>query len=163
MLLLIIGALLVGAAFAIGGRALVMARHRTVASVTGIERYGFTSPSVMNDVETRTALEAVASFVGETVGKRLGVFGESQLRQQLISAGMYSLSPRMLFSYQLIATVGLTTLWLWLSISGGGSGVIVVLGTAVALAVGWYGPVSIVRRKARERLGEIDYALPELI
>ena len=70
--LLLIGLALVGVAFAVAGRALVMSRRRMVASVSGIERYGFASTGAVDDGESRSSLQDLASFVGETVGGRLG-------------------------------------------------------------------------------------------
>jgi len=161
--LLLIGLALIGVSFAVAGRALVMSRRRMVASVHGIERYGFASTGALDDGETRSSLEHLASFVGETVGGRLGKLRESELRQQLVSAGMYSLSPRMLFGYQVLAAAGGGALWLWLSVASGAQLFLVVIGAAVVVTVGWKAPVSIVRRRARERLAAIDYAIPELI
>jgi tight adherence protein C len=163
--LLIIGLLLVGAAFGAVGRAFVLSRRRTLANVSGIERYGFVAASstLIDDAESRSVLQRLASFVGETVGTRLGVLREEDLRQQIVAAGMYWLSPRMLFGYQLLGTVGFGALWIWLSISLHAKSVVIVLGTLLALAAGWVGPVAMVRRRARSRLAAIDYALPELI
>jgi tight adherence protein C len=163
MALLLLGLALIGVAAAVAGRALVMSRRRMVASVTGIGRYGFASTGGLDDGESRSSLQDLASFVGETVGGRLGVLRESELRQHLISAGMYSLSPRMLFGYQVLASVGFGAIWLWLSIAGGLQAFAVVIGTAIVVTSGWVAPVSIVRRRARERLAAIDYAVPELI
>jgi tight adherence protein C len=134
-----------------------------VASVSGIEHYGFASTAVLDDGESRSTLEDLASFVGEAVGGRLGVLRESELRQQLVSAGMYSLSPRMLFGYQVLAAAGFGALWIWLSAASGLQAVVVVIGAAIVIASGWVAPTGIVRRRARDRLAAIDYALPELI
>ncbi|HXY82022.1 MAG TPA: type II secretion system F family protein [Gaiellaceae bacterium] len=163
MALLLLGLALVGVAFAVAGRALVMSRRRMVASVSGIERYGFTSTAGVDDRQSRSSLQDLASFVGETLGGRLGGLRESELRQHLVSAGMYSLSPRMLYGYQVLAAAGLGAIWLWLSIASGMKVLTVVAGAAILIASGWIAPVSIVRRRARERLAEIDYAVPELI
>jgi tight adherence protein C len=76
---------------------------------------------------------------------------------------MYTVTPRMLFGYQLIGVVALPAIWLWLSISGGFSTFLIIVGTALAIVFGWLLPVTYVRRRARERLGRIDYAIPELI
>jgi tight adherence protein C len=161
--LLLIGLALIGVSFAVAGRALVMSRRRMVASVSGIERYGFASTGALGDSESRSSLQDLASLVGETVGGRLGAGRESELRQHLVSAGMYSLSPRMLFGYQVLAAAGGGALWIWLSVASGAKLILVVIGAAVVITFGWRAPVNIVRRRARERLAAIDYAIPELI
>jgi tight adherence protein C len=161
--LLVIGALLAGVALAIAGHALVIARQRMVANVAGIERYGFTSAAALDDPESRSVLQHLASLVGDAVARRFGVLREADLRQQLVSAGMYSLSARMLFGYQVLGSVALPAVWLWLSVTSGAATALVVLGTIVAAGFGWVGPVAYVRRRARMRLAEIDFALPELI
>jgi tight adherence protein C len=164
IVLVVIGLLLAGAAVAVVGRALMLPRQRMVANVTGIEQYGFATPAAPDDVQSRAALSALAKFVGESLGGRLGgLFREAELRQTLVSAGMYSISARMLFGYQVIGAVGLGAIWLWLSIAGSMGAATIAIGTIVAIVFGWLGPVVYVRRRARERLGAIDYATPELI
>lgn len=162
--LVVIGLVLVGIAVAVVGRAVMLPRQRMVANVAGIEQYGFTAPATPEDLQNRAALAELATFVGEKLGNRLGgLFREAGLRQALVSAGMYSISARMLFGYQVIGAVGVTALWIWLAIVGNMGVATIVLGGLVALAFGWLLPVTYVRRVARERLSAIDYAIPELI
>jgi tight adherence protein C len=163
-LLFLIAALLIGAAIAIVGRAFMLPRQRLATNVSGIEQYGFVPPVPHEDVETRMALGNLASFLGENLGNRLGgLYREADLRQALVSAAMYSVTPRMLFGYQLIGALVLPAIWLWLSLSNGTSTLFVILGTLIALFFGWMLPLTYVRRRARKRLDEIDYAIPELI
>ena len=110
-LLLIIGLALAGAAVALAGRALVLSRQRMAASISGIERYGFTSPGVVGDEESRSAINDLASFVGEGIGRRIGVFRESELRQDLVSAGLYRISARQLFGYQVLCGIVFGAVW----------------------------------------------------
>jgi tight adherence protein C len=162
-LLLILGLALVGVTVALAGRALILTRQRTAASLTGIERYGFTSPGVADDDESRSAINDLASFLGETVGRRFGVYREAQLRQDLISAGMYRISARQLFGYQLLCGFAFAAVWVWLMVTSGGNTGVAILGTLVLGGLGWIAPASIVRRRARDRLTHVDYGLPELI
>jgi len=161
--LFVIGLLLFGFAVVVVGRAVMLPRQRMVANVTGIEQYGFSAAGVPEDAKSRAALADLAKYVGEAVGGRLGVFRESELRQSLVSAGMYSVSARMLFGYQVIGAVGLGAVWLSLSIIAGTRATFIVIGTILAVVIGWVAPVAYVRRRAQKRLDQIDYALPELI
>jgi tight adherence protein C len=163
-LALLLGLVLVGVAFVLIGRAVASARVRTAQNVAGIAQYGFAGAvAPADDAATRGALDDLASFVGEAVGGRLGTLRESDLRQQLVSAGIYRVSARMLLGYEILAASASALLWLWISVTGGMNGVVVVLGTLVSAAFGWVAPLTVVRRRAKRRLADIDYALPELI
>jgi tight adherence protein C len=164
IVLFVIAVLLIGVAVAVLGRAIMLPRQRMVANVSGIEQYGFVPPVAQEDVESRIALGSIAKFVGEGLSSKLGgLYREAELRQALVSAAMYSVTPRMLFGYQLIGAVVAPALWIWLSLSSSVSTVLVVLGTIVAIVFGWMLPLLYVRRRARQRLEELDYAIPELI
>jgi tight adherence protein C len=164
IVLVVIGVLLIGVAVAVVGRAVMLPRQRMAANVSGIDQYGFVPPVAQEDVKSRVALGQLAKFVGESLGSRFGgLFREAELRQALVSAAMYSVTPRMLFGYQVIGVIALPALWIWLSLASGMGATIVVLGTIVAAVFGWILPVTYVRRRARERLAAIDYAVPELI
>src|SRR5258706_2493961 len=86
-LLLIIALLLFGSAIVIVGRVLVSARTRMVQNVGGIAQYGFSAATQVEDVASRNSINELASFVGGAVGSKLRALRESDLRQQLVSAG----------------------------------------------------------------------------
>jgi tight adherence protein C len=163
MLFLIAGLALLGLGLVIIGRAVVAPRLRSAHSVAGIEQYGFSATLRIDDVESRSVINDLASIVGEAVSGRFGILREAELRQHIVSAGMYRLSARMLLGYQVLGVVAIPAVWLYVSLSGGFSTVEVIIGTAIAVALGWFAPVSVVKDRAKKRLAEIDYALPELI
>ena len=76
---------------------------------------------------------------------------------------MYNVDPRRLVGYQLLAAVGSFVLWLWLSASAGLSPLLAVGGCIACTLIGFKAPMIIVGRRARMRLEEIEYDLPELI
>ena len=115
MLFLIVGLALLGLALVIIGRALVAPRLRAAHSVAGIEQYGFSATLRIDDAESRSIINDLASIVGEVVSGRFGLMREADLRQHIVSAGMYNLSARMLLGYQVLAGVGLPAVWLWVS------------------------------------------------
>ncbi len=163
MLFLIAGLAMLAVGLVIIGRAFVAPRLRAAHSVAGIEQYGFSATLRIDDVESRSVINDLASIVGEAVSGRFGILREAELRQHIVSAGMYRLSARMLLGYQVLGVIGIPALWLYFSLTGGFSTVEVIIGTAVAGGLGWFAPVSIVKDRAKKRLAEIDYALPELI
>jgi tight adherence protein C len=163
MLFLIVGLALFGFALVVIGRAFVAPRLRAAHSVAGIEQYGFSATLRIDDAESRSVINDLASLVGNVVSGRFGILREAELRQHIVSAGMYRLSARMLLGYQVLAVVALPAAWLYVSLSGGFSTFEVVGGTALVGVLGWMAPVSIVKGRAKKRLAEVDYALPELI
>jgi tight adherence protein C len=163
MLFLIAGLALLGAGLVIIGRAIVAPRLRAAHSVAGIEQYGFSATLRIDDAESRSIINDLASLVGNLASSRFGSVREADLRQHIVSAGMYSLSARMLLGYQVLGAIALPAAWLWVSINGGMSPVIIIGGTAVMFVLGWLAPLSWVKARAKKRLAEIDYFLPELI
>lgn len=163
MLLLLLGALLAGVALVVIGRAIIAPRMRTSQNVAGIEQYGFSARARVDDVESRSIINDLASFVGNVVGSRFGVLREEELRQHIVSAAMYRLSPRQLIGYQVLGVVVLPGVWLWLTLTNGASVTFVIAGAAIMAVLGFLGPVNYVKGRAKKRLAEVDYALPELI
>jgi tight adherence protein C len=88
---------------------------------------------------------------------------EDELRKQLISAGMYRVTARMLRGYQALFALVLPALWIWFAVATGMSPAAAVLGAIIAAVVGWAFPPFIVRSRADSRLARIDYDMPELI
>lgn len=163
---LILGLVLTGAAVALVARSFVLARLQTTATIRQIGHYGFAAAAEPGSSTTglRGFMDDFASLVGSIFVDRLGLFNVEQLRKQLVSAGMYRTSPRMLMGYQVLSVIFLPAAWLWLSLGGrtSNSG-LTVLGLIVAVAIGWLGPTFLVRSRATSRLSQIDYDMPELI
>src|SRR5207237_898716 len=82
---------------------------------------------------------------------------------QLVSAGMYRITPGKFVGYRLLATVGVPLIWLWFATSTGMSAVLTLLGAVFCALMGWWVPTQLVRDRAKRRLAEIDYELPGLI
>jgi tight adherence protein C len=163
MFLLLIGVVLLGVSLVVIGRAIITPRLRTSQNVAGIEQYGFSARTRVDDPESRSILNDLASFVGNVVGSRFGVTREEELRQHIVSAAMYRLTPRQLLGYQVLGAIAMPALWLWLTLTNGVSSLYVVAGAAILLVLGWLAPLNYVKGRAKKRLAEIDYALPELI
>jgi tight adherence protein C len=161
-LFLLIALALFGTAVALVARAVVMPRIRTNETLERIPSYGFKSKG---DSEAtgglRFALDGLAGVVGGMVAGRLG--SEAELRNKLMSAGIYRTSPRKFIGYRILALIGVPAGWLWSASVAEFPGFIVMVGFVISVLVGWTAPLSVVQRRSRRRLTEIDRELPELI
>ena len=165
MLILLFG--LVFVAFAVvlavrAGGAGGVARQQSLAR---IDLYGFGSPrshEQANETQLRDRLDAIATFLGRTFDRYVSAEGDRELRSQLYSAGLYTMTPAKFRGYRIIVTASLVVFWLWLAALGGNA-LLAILGIAVAGTLGWVGPMFVVKRRAADRLDRIDYEMPELV
>jgi tight adherence protein C len=165
LITLIVGVLLVGACATLVGRAVAMPRLRALERVDQIAAYGFhAEPSTAEPARALTGgLNSIARRLGTFFAGRSSSLSEAQLRRELMSAGLYRLSPVTLVGYRALAAMTLPLVFAWLGTASHLSGALVVLVTPMMLLVGWTLPLTLVRRRARYRLAQIDYELPELV
>jgi tight adherence protein C len=163
-LFLLIGLAFAGAAFVLVARAAVMPRLRASETLGHIGSYGFSSKQAQSSRSStaRSAVDGLAAAVG-SAAERFAGFREASLRRSLVAAGIYGLAPRKFLGYRVLAAVSAALAWFWLSSTVGYSGLVVFAGTLMAVLIGWTIPMTIVRRRARERSAKIDYELPNLI
>jgi tight adherence protein C len=139
-------------------------RARAIQRVAEIEAYGssaqpaLTTAGLSADVPSG-GLSDLAGRIGDFVVRHFGRVRESDLRAELMAAGMYGVAPRTLLGYRVLAAIVFPALIL---IVGAGSALSVVL-ALVMIGLGWMLPLTIVRRKARLRTDQIDRALPDLV
>jgi tight adherence protein C len=164
VILFIVGILLTATAVALVARGLIVARLRAIETLGSIGRYGFAG---VGEIEPSTGVKGMlddfAGSVGRLILQQLRFGDEDRLRKQLVSAGMYRVTPRMLMGYQVLLAVALPALWIWLAAVAGMGGAVAVLGAVAGLIVGWMAPNWLVQQRASARLGRIDYDMPELI
>jgi tight adherence protein C len=168
VIVILIGALfLVGASVSLVARAVAMPRARAAETIGQINSYGYAGQRVEGAASSshglRGPLDELAGLVGGVIASRFGGLREAELRNQLMSAGLYATSPRKFLGYQALSAVSFPVTWLWVAHATGFSGFIVAAGLLIALLLGWTAPMTIVRKRARRRLDTIDYDLPELI
>lgn len=164
ILALLFGLVLTATAVALVARAFVLSRLRATDMLGSIGRYGFAGPVELSPSSgLRGFLDDLAASVGTLLLKRLQFGSEEYLRRQLVSAGMYRMTPRMLRGYQVLGAVVLPAAWIWFAVAASLSPAASLLGALVAIVVGWMAPPVTVRRKADARLARIDYDMPELI
>ena len=165
ILILIGGLLLAGAAVTLAARALAMPRARTAETIAQIDDYGYASPQAPQSRQgpLSGALDNLAHGAGSWVAKHFGSMREAKLRDELMAAGIYGLTPRKFVGYRILSTISIPTLWLWSASTTGYPAALTLVGLLLCTAVGWLGPMMIVKRRAQRRLEQVDYELPELI
>jgi tight adherence protein C len=164
VLLLILGLILLAAAVIVLLRVWVPAETGTGETLGQIEAYGFTAEAEHESIAAQPG--RVVSGLADRVGALAARFiqgGEKGIREQLIAAGLYETDPMRIVGYRVLAAIGLPILWIWLGISAGTPPALIVLLAIVIGVGGWLIPPALIRRRARLRLEEIDYELPELI
>ncbi len=165
-LYLLLGTVFIGVAVAAALSAARGPRRTTVERVNAVLDHGvgatiYPDVSVYLDNEPRqSAFSAVATKLGGLFSGRFTAVGEEAVREQLIAAGMYTVSPRTVLGYRVLATIGLPVLVVLLV---GIHSALGVMMTVLALFAGWVVPLTFVQRKARKRIQTIDRGLPDLI
>jgi tight adherence protein C len=166
VILILLGAVfLAGASVFLIARAAGMGRVRTSETLGQIESYGFVGHSgeAGSAGTLRIALDDVASFFGGALSRRFSGIREAELRNQLMSAGLYTTTPRKFLGYRLLCAICVPTTWVWLAVTTGFPTLFAVAAIALAGPVGWTAPMTVIRNRGRRRLEQIDYDLPELI
>ena len=165
-LLLITGVMLFGAAATLVSRAVALPRLRSLERVDHIAAYGFHAEAEEQTAQERMftgGFNSIARALGSFLASRTANLSEAQIRRELMSAGLYKMSPLTLVGYRALATLALPVVFLWLATSSGMGAAMVILGLPLMLLIGWVLPLTLVRRRARFRLEQIDHELPELV
>jgi tight adherence protein C len=152
-----------GAAVALALRAVAMPRIAAAARIAEMQAYGFTGESLPEVVAERRLLEGAAGAVGSLVSRLSKRFKETEIRNQLMAAGLYTTAPMTFLGYRVLGTALAFTTMLWIVSAGDTSGPMAVLTPVLAGAAGWVVPMTLVRRRAERRLGQVEADLPELI
>ena len=120
-----------------------------------------TDVSVYLEREPRqSVLSRIAIQLGSLFSGRLTVVSEEAIREQLISAGMYTVSPRAIIGYRVLLTIGLPVLAYVLV---GLHSLLDFAIFALTIFAGWTLPLTYVQRRARQRIEKLDRRLPDLI
>ena len=156
------GVLLLGAGIAI----LVVNLRKSAGSgvLDQIGTYGYVAEATGGSVDTPRArpLDSLAGRMGDFAARRLE-FGEADMRQKLIAAGMYDTTPRKILGYQVLVAAALAVLTFWFS-TAMGWGIIWLVGLTVAAgALGWWAPVRYVLSRRNKRYDLIDRQMPDMI
>ncbi len=164
-LIAVAGVLLLGAGIAILVVNLGKASGPS-ATLDQIQTYGYVAEATGGseaESPARRPLDSLAGRLGNFAARRSSRFGETRIREKLVSAGMYGTTPRKILGYQVLCAIAFTLMTLWLLPAMGGSMVVTVLGAVGAGAAGWFGPLYYIEFKKRERFDRIDKQLPDMI
>lgn len=165
ILVLLLGLVLFAAAVTLALRGISAPTTRAAERQAQIGEYGFSAASTPTvtpvGAEPVGGIAELVNRVGTLAADRFGRVSEADLRAELMSAGLYRLSPRTLLGYRVLAAILLPALVV--IVVAGAAAPIVVLLIALAAGAGWMLPLVLVRRQARFRMAQIDRALPELI
>jgi tight adherence protein C len=165
---LFFAALFVGVGVLVGVTSANTRRRATVERVNAIIDYGFGGGGAsdadfsvyLESEPKRGVFSAVATWLGGIFSGRFTAVGEEAIREQLMAAGMYTMSPRTVLGYRVLATVALPT---GVFLLVGTKSMLDILMIALALFAGWVLPLTYVQRKARKRIETLDRSLPDLI
>jgi tight adherence protein C len=160
----VLGVLLLGAGVTIVF--VNLRRASGTATLDQIGTYGYVAEAAGgSEVEApgRRPLDSLAGRVGDVMARRLSRFSEAEVRQKLVSAGMYGTSPRKLLGYQVLLAVFLAVFALVLAPAMGSSGIVTVLAAVAGGVFGWLAPMAVVDRKMRQRFQKIDKQMPDMI
>jgi len=165
ILVLILGLLLVAGAVALILHGWRFSQARTAETIEQIGAYCFSAERPVEAGAQPQSTGALASFADRigSLAPNVAAGGQSAIRKQLVAAGLYDTSPRMIVGYRILLAAGLPLLWLWLAAATGFSFAMIIVGIIFLAIVGWILPMLVLKRRARQRTEAIDYELPELI
>jgi len=164
-LVAILGLLLVAVAIAFGFVAVAEPRVRRSEKLGLIDVYSYAQPveSELAVAPARKTLDGLAAQIGDFLAERVSSLREEEIQKRLIAAGYFKLGARRFLGYRVMLTLALPLVVMWLLILADASAAGVVVFALVAAAVGWVAPGYLLGHKARMRLQEVDYGMPELI
>lgn len=120
-----------------------------------------TDVSIYLDNEPHHSLvSTLATRLGSLFSGRLTTVSEEAIREQLMAAGMYTISARTIIGYRVLLTIALPLLGFLLV---GLHSALDLLIVALLGFAGWVLPLTYVQRKARLRISTLDRSLPDLI
>jgi len=133
-------------------------------TVVQASAYGFAAATRMQEPQEKVRRKPLINFAMRLGGltERIFGLGEHSMRRLLLQAGMYETDPRTVVGFRVLGAA-LAPVWFWLGASNGMGFGLLVLGTILIGVIGWFAPVIILSRRARQRTYRIDYELPELI
>lgn len=127
-----------------------------------IGAYGFSAATAPVPVKGEK-LAALATAVGRIYSRYAREDRERGIRELLRSAGLYRMRVSTFLGYRVLSSVGTALFLVWLLGVVGGGGVAVLLVAISFGALGWVGPMFLLRRRAANRLQQIDREVPELV
>jgi tight adherence protein C len=161
-LLLILGLLLAGTAAALIARAVRLPRIRADQNIGRIAAYGYAAEAVIEAPAHDRMLQRVASQLGDFVQRNTSSEKRDKLRKLLLAGGFWNTKPSTVLGYRVLATGVLAGLIFWSGAKSWGP-LPTLIGTVYAAILGWFGPMVLLKSRARRRTERIEIQLPEMI
>jgi tight adherence protein C len=164
-LFLLTGLALIGLSCVLVLRSFSFARARQRETLRQIGAYGFGTAAhdIVPRRDLRAVVEDTASAAGGRLLARLGGERERRFRKQLDAAGLYRTSVASFVGYRVLASAGTGGLVVLLAMAGGGLGVRGILAAFWLSLLGWSLPLQVVKRRAKQRIEQVDREVPELV
>jgi tight adherence protein C len=160
-IILLIGLLLLAAAVALAvhGASGAYLRSRTLVADVGAYGFGGTGGAAVDRPPSSSFLSNLVLRVGRDFERRVGHEQAREIRVLLNAAGCYRTTVARYLGYRVVATVvpPLTLL------AFGGATAATLVAAVVVAGLGWITPPFVLKRRARRRVAEIDYEVPELV
>lgn len=141
-------------------RAVTLPRARAARALDQISSYGFASGELPVLPDERPH---ILDVVGAAVSRRLSRERRTTIRRKLLGAGMHGTTLERFLGRCALSLVGVPLVMLWFATSTEAPPVLWFLEVAAGVAFGGLIPMAVVSRRARLRLEEIDYEIPELV
>jgi tight adherence protein C len=153
--------LLIGLSAAFVLRAVMLPRVRTARALNQIHEYGFMSADriVLEDEEDRSIVEGL----GAIIAPRLGKSRLAAIRRNLLGAGLHSTSVERYVGWYAVSVVVIPAVMLWFATSTDASAGVAIFEVVFGVFIGVLVPMAWLNRRARLRLDQIDYEIPELV
>ena len=162
-LLLIFGLFLAGTAVALVARAARLPRIRADQNIGRIAAYGYAAEATIEAPAHDRVLQRVASQLGDWVQRTTSSPEKrDKLRKLLLAGGFWNTNPSTVLGYRVLITGVLAGLIFWSGAKSWGP-LPTLIGTVYAVALGWFGPMVLLKSRARRRTERIELQLPEMI
>ena len=163
LIILILGLIACAAAVTLVARSLAAGRVRTADSLGQIGDYGYVATVEPVVTGARGPLSGALDRLAVLVGSMFGWADDTKLRAELMAAAMYTTAPAKVTGFRIMGVVLLPLLWLWLAMTAAAPLPVTVVGALFMVAFGWLMPISMVRRRAEDRINHIEREMPDLM
>ena len=165
ILILLLALALIGATVVLALRAGGIGDPSSRQALEHIGAYGFNADALAEDSRpsARERLASLATTIGTKYSRFSDPDREREILELLRAAGLYRMRVVTFVGYRVLLTITSSLFWLWLVTAAGGSGFSVVFVVITFAALGWIAPMFAVRKRAAQRLEQIDREVPELV
>jgi tight adherence protein C len=141
-------------------RAVTLPRARAARSLEQISSYGFSAGELVALPEEQPH---VLDVLGAWVAQRLPRERRTTIRRKLFGAGLHETTLERFIGRWVVSLIGVPLVMIWFAVTTGAPAGIAFLEVIGGVVMGGLGPITIVNRRARLRLEDIDREIPELV